>query len=130
MMTGYRIGELAKTAGVTKRTIDYYTNRGLLVPLRSESNYRLYPAESLDTLLFIQRCRSLQLPLEHIERIVTVAATRKNDCPFQEELAEIEQCVRKLEQKLDTLDPTLRDEVAPRMRAHSAAIIMSLLTML
>ncbi|MCY8721167.1 MerR family DNA-binding transcriptional regulator, partial [Bacillus sp. S10C12M] len=31
----YRISELAALAGVTKRTVDYYTNLGLLTPARS-----------------------------------------------------------------------------------------------
>lgn len=40
-----RIGDLAKATGVAKRTIDYYTNLGLLQAERSRTNYRYYGEE-------------------------------------------------------------------------------------
>lgn len=44
----YRIGELAKAAHISERTIDYYTKLGLISPeSRSTKNYRLYSHETL-----------------------------------------------------------------------------------
>jgi hypothetical protein len=38
-----RIGELARAAGVSTRTVDYYTGLGLLEPAaRTDAGYRLY----------------------------------------------------------------------------------------
>jgi MerR family copper efflux transcriptional regulator len=42
----YKIGELAKLADVSSRTIDYYTKLNLIEPeKRSDTNYRLYSDE-------------------------------------------------------------------------------------
>ncbi len=49
-----RIGELAKTAGVTPDTIRYYERERLLpAPERTPSGYRDYGPELLDDLQFI-----------------------------------------------------------------------------
>ncbi|WP_110112191.1 MerR family transcriptional regulator [Bacillus sp. CGMCC 1.16541] len=64
----YKIGELAALANVSKRTIDYYTNLGLLEAKRSPSNYRYYTEEALSELTFIESCKSLHIPLEEIKR--------------------------------------------------------------
>lgn len=57
----YRISELAALAGVTKRTVDYYTNLGLLTPARSCSNYRYYDENALKRLIFIVDCKKQRL---------------------------------------------------------------------
>ena len=42
----YTVGELAKMAGVSLRTIHFYDMKGLLCPVAySESGYRLYAAQ-------------------------------------------------------------------------------------
>ena len=43
-----RIGELAAITNVSKRTIDYYTNFGLLKAHRTPSNYRYYEREAIE----------------------------------------------------------------------------------
>ena len=39
---GYTIGQLAKLAGVSARTLRHYEDEGLLHPSRTDSNYRVY----------------------------------------------------------------------------------------
>lgn len=63
----YRISELAELAGVTKRTVDYYTNLGLLKPDRSCSNYRYYDTLALNRLKFIVACKKRRLALSDIK---------------------------------------------------------------
>ena len=65
-MKHYRIGEIAEKAGISKRTIDYYTNLGLLKPVRSESNYRFYPEETFARLKIIEDLKSKRYTLEEI----------------------------------------------------------------
>jgi len=62
----YKIGEIARLAGVSRRTIDYYTNLGLLKPVRSESNYRYYSGETLVRLKLIEGMKKKRLTLEEI----------------------------------------------------------------
>lgn len=58
--TYLRIDEVAKRTGLTKRTLRYYEEFGLLEPAqRSEGNYRLYRVEDLDALQRITEMRDL-----------------------------------------------------------------------
>ncbi|MCG8400518.1 MAG: MerR family transcriptional regulator [Firmicutes bacterium] len=66
-MTKYKIGEVAKLAGVSKRTVDYYTNLGLLRPVRSASNYRYYTDETLMRLKVIETMKIGRFTLEEIK---------------------------------------------------------------
>ena len=52
-----KIGELSEIANVTKRTIDHYTNLGLLEVERSPSNYRYYDQSSIERLNYIEQCK-------------------------------------------------------------------------
>ncbi len=73
-MTCYRIGELAREAGVSRRTVDYYTRLGLLEPAcRSEGNYRLYPAEAAERLRLIQEMKRQHYTLEEIGAVLAAA---------------------------------------------------------
>lgn len=63
----YKIGDIARIAGVSKRTIDYYTTRGLLKPFRSDSNYRYYSGESVVRLQLIGEMKKRRLTLEEIK---------------------------------------------------------------
>ncbi|MEU0393236.1 MerR family transcriptional regulator [Streptomyces sp. NPDC006208] len=52
-----RIGELARRAGTTTRTLRYYESRGLLPALRAGNGYRTYGE---DDLRLVQQIRTLQ----------------------------------------------------------------------
>ncbi|MTI83211.1 MAG: MerR family transcriptional regulator [Firmicutes bacterium] len=68
MEGSYRIGEIADLTGVSKRTVDYYTNLGLLNPIRSESNYRYYTAGCLVRLKMIEALKMKRLTLGEIKK--------------------------------------------------------------
>ena len=65
--TPYTIGELAEAAGVTPRTIRYYTAEGLLPRPDSRGQYALYGEEHLLRLLLIARLKEAYLPLGEIK---------------------------------------------------------------
>lgn len=63
----YRVGQLARAAGVNPRTVDYYTRIGLLQPeARTESRYRLYSEASLQRLRTIQALRRRGWTLDEV----------------------------------------------------------------
>lgn len=66
-MKKFKIGELAELAGVSRRTIDYYTNLGLLKPDRSESGYRYYTEDCLLLLKLIESMKNQRLTLDEIK---------------------------------------------------------------
>jgi DNA-binding transcriptional MerR regulator len=62
-----RIGDVARRAGVSRRTVDFYTRMGLLQPAkRSQGNYRLYPPESVDRIHLIRRLEEQGVPLADV----------------------------------------------------------------
>lgn len=63
----WRIGEVAKLTGLSRRTLRHYDDLGLLVPAaRSWSDYRLYDEADLLRLLQIQNLKALGLSLAEI----------------------------------------------------------------
>lgn len=66
-----RIGELAKRAGVTPRTIRYYESLGLLGPSeRQGSGFRYYTEAELTRLQKINAFKELGLSLEEIAIVI------------------------------------------------------------
>lgn len=66
-----RIGELAKKAGVTPRTIRYYENLGLLKPSeRQGTGFRYYTESELAKLQKINCLKNLGLTLEGIVSVI------------------------------------------------------------
>jgi DNA-binding transcriptional MerR regulator len=67
----YTSGELASACDVTVRTVQYYDNKGLLVPSGySEGGRRLYTEEDADQLRFIVLLKSLGLGLTTIKGVL------------------------------------------------------------
>jgi DNA-binding transcriptional MerR regulator len=63
----YRIGELARAAGVTVRALHHYDSLGLLSPSeRTAGGHRLYTAPDVERLYRLLALRGLGLPLEEI----------------------------------------------------------------
>lgn len=76
-----RIGDLARHAQCTVGTIRYYEKAGLLPrPARSAGNYRLYGPEHAERLRFIRCCRSLDMTLEEIRKLLRLREAPERDC--------------------------------------------------
>ena len=70
-----RIGELAGRAGCDVQTVRFYEREGLLEePVREASGYRRYDDRHLSRLNFIRHCRSLDIPLPEVRRLLDFAA--------------------------------------------------------
>ncbi len=65
----WSIGELAERAGVTVKTVRFYSDRGLLPEARrSSGGHRRYGPEALDRLRTIRSLRALDLPVPDVAR--------------------------------------------------------------
>lgn len=71
-MTGLmQIGELAKQAGVSHRTIHYYERLGLLQPAEREgAGYRYYDEEALRRLEKVAALKRLGLSLDEVASVI------------------------------------------------------------
>ncbi|HEX3031034.1 MAG TPA: MerR family transcriptional regulator [Bacillota bacterium] len=65
-----RIGELARESGVSCRTVDYYTQLGLLnEAVRSPGKHRLYSSDTVKTIKIIKELQKQHYTLEEICRL-------------------------------------------------------------
>jgi len=97
-----RIGELAKAAGLTAKTVRFYEGEGLLVrPERTESGYRVYGGQDAARLGFIHQAKRLGLSLQEIRGILYLHGLGKPTCIhvralLDEKLAEVGKALEEL----------------------------------
>lgn len=72
-----KINEVSALAGVSKRTLQYYDDEGLLPVNRTENNERLYDEEALFRLWQILLYKGLDLKLEEIKEILDMSADER-----------------------------------------------------
>ncbi len=122
-------------ANVTKRTVDYYTNLGLLKAERSASNYRYYSVGELERLRRIEGYKRENLSLEDIKELL------KKD---KEAASAIEAKGLQLKNKMDGLNEELQEFISliekdgksselllkKQISRESMALIQSLLVLL
>jgi len=98
-MKGLTIGKLARQADIGIETVRFYERQGLIAPPpRTESNYRVYPAEEVARLRFIKRAKALGFTLNEIKELLALShdphATRADI--KERTLAKIEDVDRKI----------------------------------
>lgn len=70
-------GALAEAAQVNIETLRYYERRGVIPPPgRSPSNYRRYPADTVQRVRFIKHAQDLGFTLDEIKDLLSLRATR------------------------------------------------------
>lgn len=104
-----KINEFAKRSGVPAKTIRYYETVGLLPePARRANGYRDYDDRDLERLIFVRRCRELQIPLNQLKKLVSVQADPRASCADVDEIINDKLAkVRALQRELALLEETL-----------------------
>lgn len=104
-----KINQLSKLTNVLSKTIRYYEDVGLLPKASRNSNgYREYSSIDVDNLIFIRRCRELQIPLEKIKILIQVQTDTTSSCSEVDLLIEQQlENVRKTINELSLLEKTL-----------------------
>ncbi|MCX7960320.1 MAG: Cd(II)/Pb(II)-responsive transcriptional regulator [Burkholderiales bacterium] len=127
-----RIGELARRAGVDVQTVRYYEREGLLdAPARTPSGYRAYGPAHLERLRFVRHCRSLDMALADIRRVLALAREASVACDEVNQLVEAHlarvrarrQALERLEQQLEAL----RAQCANGQRIAGCGILQELI---
>ena len=76
-----KIGELSTASGTTIESIRFYEREGLIAePGRTDGNYRVYGDEQVQRLVFIRRCRSLDMALDEIRVLLAFKDAPSADC--------------------------------------------------
>ncbi|WP_343083170.1 MerR family DNA-binding transcriptional regulator [Blautia producta] len=94
-----RIGQVCKLYGISLDTLRYYDKIGLLKPFVTEpSGYRYYSFEQLDILEMIIAGRSLDIPLENLQKRLVSGKIEDYMLLVEEQQAAIEERKKALEQ--------------------------------
>lgn len=82
-----KIGELATATSTQIETIRYYEREGLLpLPDRTGGNFRIYMEEHVQRLSFIRHCRSLDMTLDEIRKLLRFKDAPTENCGEVNEL--------------------------------------------
>ena len=107
----YKVGEVARIAKVTIRTLHHYDEIGLLVPSgRSSAGYRLYTEADIASLQHIRFHRDLGLALDEIRAILespdfdSRAVLREHRQRLVQRLSETEALVATIDRTLSSLE--------------------------
>lgn len=116
LMDGMKIGEVARRAGVTVRTLRYYEELGLLAPARDSGGQRHYDGAALARLYRIRLLRQLGTPLGDVDPDSTdlLATLRRHLAEVDERMAEdarLRQRIRAAESALLAGTPVLDEEL-------------------
>lgn len=119
--TLYPIGTLARTAGVSTRTVRYYEEIGLLrTARRYAGGRRVFSADALERLRFIARLKRLGFSLEEIRHLNEVFAMQQSTAAMLDVLDDqLAGHVDALDEQMRELSRLRRDLVAYRGRIRS-----------
>ena len=112
-----KIGELARGAGTTTKTIRFYELQGLLPdPLRSASGYRAYGPDDVERLEFIGRAKRLGLSLEEIGGVLQLNDRGEPTCVHVRAL--LDEKIRRLEQVVRDFSASLKGVWKPSRSSY------------
>ncbi|MFJ7731584.1 MerR family transcriptional regulator [Lysinibacillus sp. NPDC097231] len=125
------MGELAEKTGITKRTIDYYTNIGLLEAERSTSNYRYYDIKMIDRLQFIEQRKQQGLSLVEIQHQLNITPYEEIDVQMLRiKMQDLEHDVTSLLEKMNKQDNIRIETIKKNVSPESIALMQSLLLLI
>jgi MerR family transcriptional regulator/heat shock protein HspR len=110
----YMISVAAELAGMHPQTLRIYESRGLIQPMRSPKNTRLYSQEDVDRLRRIQELTSeLGMNLAGVEKVFEL----------EEEIDRMRKRLRSLERQTVKLEQEMADELERVRRSFKAEIV-------
>ncbi len=115
-----KIGEIEARRGASRHTLRYYEQIGLISSQRRTNNYRVYNAQTLQDLDFIQRAQSMGFSLGEIGEILDAQRNKLIDCAEGAKL--IEKKMAEIKQKIANFQSIYRylDEERAKLEASAA----------
>ena len=95
-----KIDEVSKLSGVSKRTLQYYDDEGILPVKRSKNNYRLYDDDTMEKLWEILWYKEMGFDLKEIKIILEEG----QDTVIEEKVNNINNTIRVLEEQKKVIE--------------------------
>jgi MerR family transcriptional regulator, thiopeptide resistance regulator len=105
----YRVGDIARLAGVSVKTLHLYDEMGLVKAQRTEADHRVYDQAALDRLTQVLGYRALGFSLEAIEKIL--AGDWDERTHLQHQLTLLRSQAARLQQLADAVQKRLEAKV-------------------
>lgn len=103
------IGQAAEASGVTAKMIRYYESIGLILEAnRTDSGYRQYTTQDVQTLRFIKRSRDLGFSIDRIKTLLSLWGDRRRKSADVKKLARL--YIAELDQDIEKLQ-SIRNEL-------------------
>ena len=93
-----RVEEVCRLSGVSRRTLQYYDDEGILPAKRSEENYRLYDEVAMERLWKILWSKEMGFKLKEIKEIFAVPQKERSNY-LKQKIQSIEGKIQDLEEK-------------------------------
>jgi DNA-binding transcriptional MerR regulator len=107
-----RIGELAQACAVSRDTLRFYEQRGLIAAQRTANGYRDYPPDMVQLVLYIKTAQRLGFTLSEIAN--SVAALWQSPNPDSAVTQLLQDKLKLIETRMDELG-ALRSELQQRL---------------
>ena len=92
--------EVSKLAGISKRTLQYYDDEGVLTAKRSNNNYRLYSQEDLEKIWEIMIYKEIGFDLNEIKQLLSMPVQLRQE-QLQLLLTKYADKIREIKGKMD-----------------------------
>lgn len=96
-----KIDEVSKLSGVSKRTLQYYDDEGILPVKRSKNNYRLYDDETMERTWKILWYKEMGFDLREINLILGGV---KQETVVEEKVNKLNNTIRVLEEQKKVIE--------------------------
>lgn len=93
-----KTSEISKIVGVSKRTLQFYDDEGMIKVERSENNYRLYDERTLESLWKIMLYKEMGLKLVKIKQLLEMPENEKKTF-YKAHVEHIEEKIKELEKQ-------------------------------
>lgn len=103
-----KIGALARQSGLSAHTLRFYEKSGLLrASGRTESNYRVYTGQDLETARFIKRARNIGFSMDEVKVFLSIRSDLPaHVCADAKELAD--EKIQQVETQITELKQVLK----------------------
>lgn len=109
----YKINEIAKLYNIKTDSLRYYEEVGLICPMRSKSNYRLYTLNDIYILNIIRDCLKLGYDTHQIKEYLdnrsvnnTIVFLKEEERLIQKQIQELNTTLSSIQTRIEDLDRT------------------------
>jgi DNA-binding transcriptional MerR regulator len=115
-----KIGDVARSAGVTVDTVRFYERRGVLpTPMRRESGYRQYSEATIERIRFARSLQALSFTLDEIADVFRAVEAGVASC--ERERPRFETVLSRIDEKIAELSAIRRDLVTTLKRCRDGS---------